>query len=40
MKHVELYRIINGELVLVDYGVLSKIESYVKQEYIVVIVHS
>lgn len=33
---VELYKIINGNLVLVDYGVLSKMDSYAKQGYIVV----
>lgn len=33
---VELYKIIKGQLVLVDYGVISKMESYAKQGYITV----
>lgn len=33
---VELYKIIKGQLVLVDYGVVSQMESYAKQDYIVV----
>jgi len=33
---VRLYKIIDGELRLVDYGVISQAESYVLQGYIVV----
>lgn len=33
---IELYKIINGNLELVDYGVISKMDSYAKQGYIVV----
>lgn len=33
---VELYKIIKGRLVLVDYGVVSQMKSYAKQGYIVV----
>jgi len=33
---VKLYKIIKGSLVLVDYGVLSQMENYAKQGYIVV----
>ena len=35
MKRIELYKIINDELVLVDYGVESQIDSYTAQGYIV-----
>ena len=38
MKRIELYKIINGDLVLVDYGVESQIDSYTAQGYIVSIV--
>ena len=38
MKRIELYRIINDELVLVDYGIESQIDSYTTQGYIVSIV--
>jgi len=34
---VELYKIINGELRLVDYGVESQMENYAAQGYIVII---
>lgn len=34
---VELYKIIDGKLRLVDYGVISKMESYSQQGYIVII---
>ena len=33
---VELYKIIDGWIRLVDYGVLSQMENYAKQGYIVV----
>jgi len=33
---VELYKIIKGRLVLVDYGVVSQMENYAKQGYLVV----
>lgn len=33
---VELYKIIKDKLVMVDYGVISQMESYAKQGYIVV----
>jgi hypothetical protein len=33
---IKLYKIINGKLVLVDYGVVSKMEEYAKQGYIVI----
>ncbi len=33
---VKLYKIVNNKLVLVDYGVVSKMEEYAKQGYIVV----
>ena len=39
MKRIELYKIINNELVLVDYGVESQIDSYTTQGYIVSIVY-
>jgi len=35
MKRINLYKIVKGELVLVDYGVESQIDSYVEQGYIV-----
>ena len=33
---VKLYKIVNNKLVLVDYGVVSKMECYSEQGYIVV----
>lgn len=33
---IKLYKIINGKLALVDYGVVSKMEEYAKQGYIVI----
>jgi len=33
---VELYKIINGELRLVDYGVLAKMEEYAAQGYVAI----
>lgn len=33
---VKLYKIINGELRLVDYGVKSQADNYSKQGYIVI----
>ena len=36
MQKINLYRFIKGKLVLVDYGVKSQIDSYVKQGYIVI----
>lgn len=35
MTRVSLYRIIGNDLVLVDYGVESMVDSYTKQGYIV-----
>jgi hypothetical protein len=32
---IKLYKIIDGKIVLSDYGVLSKIDCYTKQGYIV-----
>lgn len=32
---IKLYKIINNELVLVDYGIESKVDSYTAQGYIV-----
>lgn len=37
IMRVELYRIVNDDLVLVDYGVLAKVVDYAKQGYIIVI---
>ena len=34
---VKLYKIVNGELRLVDYGVLSQMEAYAAQGYIVIV---
>lgn len=36
MKKINLYKVIKGELVLVDYGVKSQTDSYIEQGYIVV----
>ena len=36
IMRVELYKVIKGQLVLVDYGVPSQMESYAKQGFIVV----
>jgi hypothetical protein len=32
---IKLYKIKNGNLILVDYGILAKLESYGRQGYIV-----
>ena len=34
-KMVKLYKIINGNLVFVDYGVKSQVDNYAKQNYII-----
>lgn len=39
-KRIELYKDINDEIVLVDYGVESQIDSYTAQGYIVSIVYT
>lgn len=37
MRTVELYKIVKNDLVHVDYGVESKIDSYTAQGYIVLV---
>jgi len=34
---VELYKIVNGELRLVDYGVKAQMENYAVQGYLVIV---
>lgn len=37
MQRINLYKFIKDRLVLIDYGIKSQIDSYVKQGYIVII---